>query len=328
MLLGMAIARAASLDPTWTTVHLATAALRRGHAVRFVEPWDFEVDVKGQITARAFCFDPPGPSPENLVRKLHRRDAARRYVRLDTFDVLLVRAAPFDASLLAFAAMAKDRGVTVVNDPDGLLRVSHKGWLAGLPDVATPPTLVTRSLAAAQHFYEKHRRPVVLKPARGSGGRSVAFVRRHDAEGFDGAFAAARALGEHVVVQTYLDEATAGEKRVMWMDGEILGGYLRRRAPGEFRHNLKQGGIAEPTEIVDRERDVIDRLTPHLQRAGIRLAGLDLIGQYVIEVNALNPGGAYHTDRLHDSDVSGAIVDRLATLPEPDTRTAWVPPVP
>src|SRR5690606_2562759 len=136
--------------------------------------------------------------------------------------------------------------------------------------------------------------------------------------------------GEHVVVQVYLDEAEDGEKRLMWMDGEVLGGYLRRRAPGEFRHNLKQGGSAEPTAITTAELGVIARLTPHLRRAGLRIAGIDLIGRHVIEVNAANPGGAFHADRLHGSNVSGSIVERLersvGTVPPPDV--AWVPSAP
>jgi glutathione synthase len=311
LLLGIAVSRAASMDATWTTVHVARAALARGHRVRFIEPWDFEVDVRGQLTARTHAFDPPALDAETIVRKLHQRQATRRYLRVDALDVLLLRAAPLDPTLLAFATMAKDLGVEVVNDPHALIRVSHKAWLAGLPDVPTPPTLVTQSSAQAQLFYEKHRRPVVVKPSRGSGGHGVAFVRRRDPQGFDLAFAEARGWGDHVVVQVYLDEAEQGEKRVVWMDGEVLGGYLRRRAPGEFRHNLKQGATAQPTTITPAELGVVARLTPHLLRTGLRLAGIDLIGNCVIEVNASNPGGAFHADRLHRSDVSGSIVTRL-----------------
>jgi glutathione synthase len=311
LLLGIAISRATSMDATWTTVHVARAALARGHKVRFIEPWDFEVDVRGQLTARTHAFDPPVVDADTIIRKLHHRTAARRYLRIDALDVLLMRCAPLDPTLLAFATMAKDLGVEVANDPDALIRVSHKAWLAGLPDVPTPPTLVTQSSGQAQLFYEKYRRPVVVKPARGSGGHNVWFVRRRDPQGFDNAFAEARGYGDHVVVQVYLDEAENGEKRIVWMDGEVLGGYLRRRAPGEFRHNLKQGATAEPTTITPTELGVVARLTPHLRRAGLRLAGIDMIGAYVIEVNALNPGGAFHADRLHQSDVSGSIVTRL-----------------
>lgn len=318
MQLGIVVTRAAMMDVTWTTIHLARAALARGHAVRFIEPWDLEVDDRRRVVARTHGFEPPGPGPERMVRMLRRRDAPRRYLRLDSLDVLLLRSAPFDLNIAAFATMAQHAGVDVVNDPAAMLRVQHKAWLASLPDVPIPPTLVTRSLAQGQLFYDKHRKAVIIKPARGSGGRGVQLVRKRDPVGFDRAFRASQVGANHVVVQTYLPAAEHGEKRIVWMDGEVLGGYLRTRAPGDFRHNLKQGGDAVATTITSGERAVIDLLTPHLKETGLRLAGIDLIGEHVVEVNAVNPGGSFHTDRLHGTDVSGQIIERLLGTPLQD----------
>lgn len=319
MQLGILVRRAANLDSTWTTLHLAQAALDRGHDVRFMEPGDIEVDDRRQLVARTFGFESAGGiTVERMVRALRKREAPRRYLRLDALDVLLMRCAPFDPTIAALGLMAADAGVEVVNDPRGMLRVQHKAWLASLPGVPIPRTLVTRSLAQAQVFFDKHRKPVVVKPARGSGGRAVHFVRRRDPVGFDRAFrAASEALGSdrHVVVQTYLPEAEAGEKRLVWMDGTLLGGYLRTRAPGEFRHNLKQGGEAVRTTISASDERVSEALSPHLIAAGIRLAGLDLIGEHLVEVNTVNPGGSYHADRLHGTDVSGRIIEGLMGTP-------------
>ncbi len=330
MLLGIAITRAASVDATWTTVHLAWAALERGASVRFVEPWDYEVDARGQVTARAHAFEPGVASPEVLAAALRGRTAPRRYLRLDRLDLLLLRAVPFDMSLMAFACIAEDLGVPVVNRPSGLLRTSHKGWLASLPDVATPESLVTQSLGALHVFADRMEGPVVIKPAQGSGGRAVALVARGDGEGLELAFRAARGRGEYVVAQAYLPEAARGEKRLVWMDGEVLGGYLRTRAPGEFRHNLKRGGTPERTKITPAERAVVAPLGRHLLRCGIRLVGIDLIGEHIIEVNALNPGGAYHADRLHGTDITGSIVDGLLSSgPRDGSRgNRWVRPAP
>jgi glutathione synthase len=119
------------------------------------------------------------------------------------------------------------------------------------------------------------------------------------------------------VIQRYLPEAEQGEKRLVWVDGDVLGGYLRRRAEGEFRHNLKRGGVAEATDITDQDRAIAARVSDALRRAGIRIAGLDVIGRWLVEVNALNPGGAFHADRLAGTHLAGthladAILDRLA----------------
>lgn len=333
MRIAFAISRAASVDETWTTVHLAREALVRGWQVRFVEPWDFELDSSspgrsgGRLIARAHAFDAPCTA-EELARALVEREADRRYVELDRLDLLLLRAAPFDLSVLTFGAMAKSRGVPVFNDPEGLLRVTSKAWLAGLVGVPIPPTLVTRSRASAHLFATQQPEGVVLKPARGSGGRQVSFVSPVDPDVVDLAFDEAREGGDgYVVVQAYLPEADDGEKRLVWLDGVVVGGYLRRRAPGEFRHNLKRGGTAEPTDITAEDRALGRSLAPHLTRAGIRLAGIDAIGGRVIEVNALNPGGAFHADRLGGTRLGALILDRLIHRPEEST-SPWAAPVP
>jgi glutathione synthase len=322
-----AISRAASVDETWTTVHLARIALQRGAQVRFVEPWDFEVDPTGRLIARAHAFDAPA-SAEQISSALVSRRAVRRYVDLERIDLLMLRAAPLDLPLLTFSMLAKERGVRVTNDPTGLLAVSHKGWLATLPDVHTPRSLVTRSRASCHVFSQSEPGGVVLKPARGSGGRQVSFVPHNDGAALDAAFELAREGGDgYVVAQSYLPEAADGEKRLVWLDGTVIGGYLRRRAPGEFRHNLKRGGQAEPTTITEAELELGTQIAPHLLRAGVRLAGLDVIGGHVIEVNALNPGGAFHADRLTGSRLGDLIVDRLTHHPHPGSPPGDAPSV-
>lgn len=325
--IAFAITRAAAIGSTWTTASLAQVALARGHLVRFIEPWDYEVDHRGRLIARAHAFDHP-TSAEQLAHDLTMRKATRRYVDLERIDLLILRASPLDLSVLSFAMFVQERGVRVVNDPAGLLRVSHKGWLASLPGVTIPETLVTRSRASTHLFASAQRSGVVVKPARGSGGRDVARIDPGETAELDAAFDRARDGGDgYVVVQRYLAEAAGGEKRLVWLDGEVIGGYLRQRAPGEFRHNLKRGGIAEATEITDADRATVAPATPYLLAAGIRFAGLDVIGDYLIEVNALNPGGAFHADRTSGSHLSERILDRLIQPPEPKS-IRWALPAP
>jgi glutathione synthase len=317
MKLGFAITRAASVDATWTTLHLARAALARGWPVRFVEPWDFEVDRRRQLIARAHAFDPGPALPlEEMADQLVHRTAVRRFVDVEALDLLLLRAAPLDDAILAFATVARDRGVAVVNDPAGLLAVSHKAWLASLAGAPVPPAVVTRSRASAQLFFAEQDVGVVVKPGRGSGGRGVSRVPPRNAEALDDAVEEATRAGDgYVVVQRYLPEADSGEKRLVCVDGEVLGGYLRQRAVGEFRHNLKRGATAEATEITDGDRAIAAAIAPALGRIGVRFAGLDVIGDWLIEVNALNPGGAFHADRLGGTKIADAVLDRLCERP-------------
>jgi glutathione synthase len=178
-------------------------------------------------------------------------------------------------------------------------------------------------------FYASQPFGVIVKPARGSGGRHVSRVPPFAGAMLDEAFDIARlATDGYVVVQAYVEDADLGEKRLVWLDGAIIGGYLRRRAPGEFRHNLKRGGQAEPTEITATDRQIGRALAPHLLDAGVRLAGLDVLGSTVIEVNALNPGGAFHADRLSGgTSVGEQVLDRLTSRAEAPPHLHLAPPL-
>lgn len=315
MRLGIAITRARNVEPTWTTAHIAVKALELGHAVRFIEPWDFEVDPEGRVVARAHAFEESEDGPvdrDRLCQMLADRTARRRFVELAGLDALLVRINPLDTAVLTFAAAAKAAGVIVLNDPTWLTWTSHKEFLAGLADVRRPATLVTRSRATIHAFYEGQPSGVVVKPARSSGGKGIARIQRGRPDALDRALDAARGIGDgYLVVQEYLAEAEAGETRLVWLDGEILGSYVRQRAPGEFRHNLKRGGLPEPHEPGPEDHRLIETLTPHLRRCGVWLAGIDVIGGRVLEINTLNPGGLHLIQEFSGRDLSRPIVDAL-----------------
>lgn len=313
MWIGLVVARASSMDATWTTVHLASEALTQGHSVAFIEPWDWEVDASRRVVVRAHVFDGSRPmTNEAIVGALQRGGAPRRVLAIQDLGLLMLRVAPYRSDVMSLGALARDQGVPVVNDPDGMTRVAHKGWLAAQRDVRTPRSVVTRSRASAHIFYRSCAAGVVCKPARGSGGRGVCFVPPNALHQLDAALDGSIRHGVgHVVVQEYVEEACLGEKRLVWFDGELLGGYLRRRGTDAFHHNLKQGGVAEASTVTDTDRRAVHGLSRPLLDAGIRLAGLDVIGDYVTEVNALNPGGLYFTDLLSSTQHTATVIQGL-----------------
>lgn len=309
MRLAVLVSSTASASPTHTTLHLIAAALARGAAVRVVEPWDLEIDERGRLQLRAFILDGHAADREAIVATLRNRDAPRRTVEAASHDVLLLRANPIDTAVVAFAQLAARAGLCVLNPPEALLRTSHKSWLATLPpDVPRPRTLVTRSNASAARFHSASPTGTVFKPARASGGRGVGLVRGPQGE-LEAAFGAASAAGDGwVIVQEYLQAADEGEKRLLWLDGEIVGGYLRQRPPGDFRHNLRIGGQPASCTIEPEDAAAIASLGPHLRTEGVWFAGVDLIGGKIVEVNVLNPGGAHFTTLL----AGVAVGERLA----------------
>jgi glutathione synthase len=309
--IGIALSNAAVAAATHTTVHLAEAALARGHAVRVFEPWDFEVDPRGRLRGRAHLFDTPA-SRDEIVAALKGRTAIRRNVEVDRLDVLLLRGNPLDLAVIGFAQLAAAAGVRVYNDPYALLRTSHKAWVATLDGVPKPRTIVTRSRATIECFSSDCRDGVVVKPARSCGGKGVTVLRGRHHRQLDAAVEAAAKLGDgYVVVQAYVPAAALGEKRLLWLDGGWIGGYLRQRAPGELRHNLKNGATPVPTPLTDEDHALALALTPHLRRDGVWFAGVDVIGGLVIEVNTLNPGGVYWSEQFSQPDIAQRLVASL-----------------
>jgi glutathione synthase len=315
MRIAVLVSSAAAVSASHTTLHFVAAALSRGHAVRLVEPWDLDLDERGDVQLRAFVLDDLPPDRDALVAALHARSAPRRTVAAGDHDVLLLRLNPIDTAVVALAQIAQRAGLRVLNDPVALLGATHKSWLAALPDdVPRPRTIVTRSLAVAERFAAAERSGVVIKPARASGGRGVGLVGPGQRELGDAFDAAARAGDGWVVVQAYLPEAEAGEKRLLWLDGDLLGGYRRQRAPGDFRHNLHRGGQPEACEVEEVDRAAVARLAPHLRAAGVWFAGVDVIGGKLVEVNVLNPGGAHFTTLLGGVSVGERLVAAIERL--------------
>ncbi len=313
MRLGLAITRASAVEPTWTTALVAAGWLAAGHSLRIIEPWDFEVDEDGRLVARSHCFEPDmGLDAAELSRALLRRTAPRRIVPLAELDGLWLRINPLNTGILTFASAAATLGVPPIPAPSTLLYTAHKGFLATLTDVPRPPTLVSRSRSALHAFARSQRQGVVVKPARSSGGRGVQRVLTGRTDHLDRAIDEARTHGDgFVVAQAWLEEAEDGEKRLVWMDGQLVGAYLRRSAPGEFRHNLRQGGQPEPCEITARDEEIVAALNPHLARTGVWLAGLDVIGGMLVEVNTLNPGGLHWIQALSGRDRIPEVVASL-----------------
>lgn len=309
--------------------------LNAGHVVRVVESWDFEVNATGRLLARAHAFDDP-LSEVAVCAQLHAHGVKRVFVEVQKFDALLVRINPMDPAVLAFSQQAALIGVCVLNDPFCLPLVSHKSFLATLRGVPMPETVVTRSRNAIQHFSASCPDGVVIKPARASGGRGVVFVPKPHASAVEKAMDRAGVYGDgYLVVQEYLPEAVHGEKRLLWVGGRVLGGYRRMRAPGEFRHNLKQGARPEACELSESDHVIERALRPYLEASGVWFAGLDVIGGKLIEVNALNPGGSAFIEQTSGRSIGPQIVQSLeeeiarhgkliGDMDDGDSQMGWV----
>lgn len=295
------------------TTSLLHAALRRNHDVWVASPGDLGLDAADQITARAIMVALDGDRfvPFPLQRIL-----------VDQVDVLFLRTQPAEdpgrrwAHDVAFvlARMARQRGVLVLSDPDGLQAAASKLYQASLPRPFRPDTLVTRDPDEIRAFVEASETPVVLKPLDGTRGRDVFRVHRDDLSNFNQIVDVLTRSG-FAIVQCFLSAAREGDVRLLLLDGApiIVDGEVAavRRVPSgaDFRSNLHAGGHTLKAEMTPTLASITDAIGPRLREDGIFLAGVDVIGDAVVEVNVFNPGGFTNASRFSGIDFAPTVVE-------------------
>jgi glutathione synthase len=184
----------------------------------------------------------------------------------------------------------------VVNDPTGVIASPEKVLPLAFPDLQ-PPTLITRSAREIAAFCDTHG-DVVLKPLYGHGGAGVLRLVRNDPN-LDALVDLYRQRGpEPFIVQKFLPEVADGDKRILLVDGEPVGGVNRRPPAGAIRSNLVVGGQAEAMSLSDRDHEICAVIGPELRRRGLLFVGIDVIGGYMTEINVTSPTGARALQRL------------------------------
>jgi glutathione synthase len=235
---------------------------------------------------------------------------------LDSLDAVLMRKdPPFDMEYIYttyILELAEQRGVLVVNKPASLRDINEKAYTAWFPE-CTPPTLVTRSRSGLLEFLAEHEK-IVLKPLDGMGGRSIFVVSKGELN----VNVILETLTEHgtrfTLAQRYIPEITDGDKRILLIDGQPVDYALARiPAPGESRGNLVMGATGEGRPLTERDRWLCDQVGPVLARKGVLFAGLDVIGDYLTEINVTSPTGIRELDRQFGIDIAAklmAAIDR------------------
>ncbi|HEB99194.1 MAG TPA: glutathione synthase [Thiotrichales bacterium] len=234
---------------------------------------------------------------------------------LDALDILLMRKDPpvdpdyFAATYLLERAEAA--GVLVVNRPSSLRDVNEKLFTAWFPDCC-PPTLVSARATPILDFLDEQG-DIILKPLWSMGGASVFRVRAGDPntnviiETLTGGGRSA------CMAQRYVPEISAGDKRILLIDGEPVPYALARiPAKGETRGNLAAGGRGEGVELTARDRWICERLGPTLRDKGLYFVGIDVIGDWLTEINVTSPTCIRELDRIYGLDIAGQLMDRLA----------------
>jgi glutathione synthase len=236
---------------------------------------------------------------------------------LRDIDVVLMRKdPPVDAQFIndtLVLEVARRAGVTVVNEPQALRDCNEKLFAMDFPQCIVP-TLVARDADELRRFAAEHGE-VVLKPLDGMGGRGIFRVKAGDSNlnsmletllGGD-----AHGSGRHLTIaQKYIPEITAGDKRILLVDGEPVPYALARIPQGnEFRGNLAAGGRGEGVPLSERDRWIAAQVAPELRRRGLLFVGLDVIGDYLTEINVTSPTCVRELDRQFGLNIAGQLFD-------------------
>jgi len=254
------------------------------------------------------------------VRPLVVRDVAGdhvtlgepRHADLATFDVVLLRQdPPFDLAYISSTHML-DRihpKTLVVNDPSHVRNAPEKIFVTEFPDLM-PPTLITRDLEAIKAFRAEYG-DIVMKPLYGKGGEAVFRLQREDLN-FGSLYELfATLFREPWVVQKFLPAVRDGDKRIILVDGEFAGAVNRVPAADDLRSNMVRGGVPAATELTAREREICARLGPALRERGLLFVGIDVIGDFLTEINVTSPTGIRAIKNLGGPDIAAMIWDAI-----------------
>jgi glutathione synthase len=229
---------------------------------------------------------------------------------LATMDVVLMRQdPPFDMAYITATHLLEHihPQTLVVNDPAHVRNAPEKLFVTHFPELM-PPTLITSDRAEIVAFRAEHK-DIILKPLFGNGGAGV-FHLRPDDENLNALIEMFTARSrEPIIVQRYLPEVRGGDKRIIIVDGKPAGAVLRVPVAGEARANLHAGAKAMQTTLTKRERDICEAIGPSLSQRGLIFVGIDVIGDYLTEINVTSPTGIQEIGRFDNIKIEAQIWD-------------------
>ena len=238
--------------------------------------------------------------------------AAAEDLPLDTLDAILMRKdPPFDMNYIYSTYIlekAEDKGTLIINKAQSLRDANEKLFTNNFAQ-CMPPTLVSSQAEHIQAFYEEHK-DIILKPLDGMGGASVFRIKAGDSN----LSVIIETLTEHgtklTMAQRFIPEITQGDKRILLINGEPVPYALARiPAKGETRANLAAGGEGVGVELSERDRWICEQVSPLLKEKGLIFVGIDVIGDYLTEVNVTSPTCIRELDKQYNINISALLMD-------------------
>jgi glutathione synthase len=308
----MSLKVAIQMDPVETinihgdsTFALGLEAQKRGHTLFYYEPKNLSMR-DGRVYARGHALE--------LRREEgnHATLGAEELVNLAEFDVVLLRQdPPFDMSYITTTHLLEliHPKTLVVNDPSEVRNAPEKLFATRFKGLL-PPTLISRDPQEIKAFRAEFG-DIIVKPLFGNGGAGVFRLRAEDENLASLLEMFSQQNREPVIVQKYLADVRKGDKRIILVDGEAVGAINRVPAEGEARSNMHVGGRAEKSLLTKREQEICEMIGPDLKKRGLIFVGIDVIGDYLTEINVTSPTGIQEIDRFDSSNLSALVWEAI-----------------
>jgi glutathione synthase len=288
-----------------STFVLALEAQKRGHRLYHYLPKHLSLR-EGKVLAKARAL--------TVRRELgnHHTLGGFETLNLANVDVVLMRQdPPFDMAYITATHVLEHihPKTLVVNDPVSVRNAPEKLFVTHFPGVM-PPTVISSDPDEIKSFRAEHR-DIIVKPLYGNGGAGVFHIRPDD-ENLNALLELfTTTWREPVIVQRYVPEVRRGDKRIILVDGKAVGAINRVPAAGEARSNMHVGGRPEKTELSKREREICETIGPALKERGLIFVGIDVIGDYLTEINVTSPTGIQEINRFDGGALEALVWDAI-----------------
>jgi glutathione synthase len=288
-----------------TTFALMLEAQRRGHALFHYTP-----DRLAMHSSKVFARVEPVTVKDEKGSHFTLGEQERR--DLSEMDVVLLRQdPPFDMNYITTTHILEriHPKTLVVNDPAWVRNSPEKIFVTEFPDLM-PETLITKDPREVAAFRKEHG-DIIVKPLYGNGGAGIFHLHEADRNLASLLEMFSQMFREPFIVQRYLKDVRKGDKRIILIDGEAVGAINRVPAEYESRSNMHVGGRPEKTELTEREREICARIGPSLKQRGFVLVGIDVIGDYMTEINVTSPTGVREVKRFGGADIAALFWDAV-----------------
>lgn len=317
MIIAFLMDRLETISPEMeTTSHLMYECNQRGHTVYFLEPHDVYIR-KNEVVARMRKVSAP---PDLSMRKYWRcciqsvRREEHIYEIVKGLDALFLRKnPPLVYQTMEFLASVNE-DVFIINSTKGQILGNSKLYTLNFPDII-PETHVSRDPARLKKIIKDFGGAMIVKPLQRFGGEGVIKVSILDEENLNSLInyyvRAYRAYPEReaIMVQEYLEGVKKGDVRILLLNGEIVGAMTRKSRKGDFRTNIHAGARAYRHEVTDPERRICETIKRRLIEDGLYFVGVDVIGDKMVEINCVSPGGIPRINRLNGVKIEVQVID-------------------